>query len=161
MKQYNSSKGKKEPLFKKENKNINNNKFSFFVISFIIHFILIIIAAFEFTSRVKNNYSVNIFDYLSNLFILFVFMTSLLYMYYGKEDFFKGLIYYPFCTFYWVLADFLSIFLNREYNKNIKKWNIGDILKTSKFLLMIILLFINIYYIKFVYYKYNKNIKIS
>ena len=73
-----------------ENKNVDhkynfNNKknfnFFYFIIISIINLTLITVTISEFFLRHKNNYLITIFDYITDISIIFVFIISLLYFF--------------------------------------------------------------------------------
>ena len=109
------------------------------LISFIINFSLIIIAIIEY---IVKKYC-TIFKYLVDILILIVFIFVIIYFCNKKSNFLKGIIYYPFTSLFWGVADLLSIFISDNI------WTIAHTLKVIKISLIIFSLFINVIFIKF------------
>ena len=120
--------------------NPSNINCFYVLISFLINFSLIIVAIWEFIIK---KYC-TIFNYLVDIFILFVFIFVIIYLFTKKDDFLKGFVYYPLISLFWGIADFLSLFVTDNYNN----WSGLHTLKTIKFSLITISIFINIIYIK-------------
>ena len=119
-----------------------------FTINFIINLGIIILAITEFIIRKKSSYLTSILENLVDIFIIFVFIFVILYYFSKKENYLKGLVYYPFCSLFWGLGDLLTIFCyGNPYD-----WNTADSFKVLKIALILISLLINFTYIKF----YNK-----
>ena len=139
-------KNESQPSQKLSDKDFVVQDFNFFhfAVIFIINLGIVIIAIIEFILRKKSSYLTTIFDYLVDIFILFVFLFVICFFFTKKENYLKGLVYYPICTFYWSISDLLTIFCFESSNN----WNIADTLKVSKASLIIISLLINISYIK-------------
>ena len=139
-------KNESQPSQKLSDKDFVVQDFNFFhfAVIFIINLGIVVIAIIEFILRKKSSYLTTIFDYLVDIFILFVFLFVICFFFTKKENYLKGLVYYPICTFYWIISDLLTIFCFESSNN----WNIADTLKVSKASLIIISLLINISYIK-------------
>ena len=120
----------------------NSNNFNCFhvLISFIINLCLIIIAIFEFV--IKKDCL--IFNYLVDIFILFVFIFVIIYFFSKKENYLKGYVYYPLCSLFWGIADLLTIFYVEEPHD----WCKSDLLKIAKISLIGLSLIINVSYMK-------------
>ena len=119
-----------------------------FTINFIINLGIIILAITEFIIRKKSLYLTSILENLVDIFIIFVFIFVILYYFSKKENYLKGLVYYPFCSLFWGLGDLLTIFCyGNPYD-----WNTADSFKVLKIALILISLLINFTYMKF----YNK-----
>ena len=123
---------------------VQDFNFLHFVLIFIINLGIVVIAIIEFILRKKSSYLTTIFDYLVDIFILFVFLFVICYFFTKKENYLKGFVYYPFCTLYWGISDLLTIFCFERSDN----WNTADTLKVSKASLIIISLLINISYMK-------------
>ena len=109
------------------------------LISVIINLSLIIIAIIEY---IINKYC-TIFKYLVDILILLVFIFVIIYFFNKKGNFLKGIIYYPFISLFWGVADLLSIFISDNM------WTVTHTLKVIKISLIIFSLFINVIFIKF------------
>ena len=132
------------------NDTIKNFSFLHYIICFIINLILIIVTIYEFNFRKNNKYLITIFLYLTDFFVFFTFIFVLAYFCRKKLNYLKGVLYYPFCSFFWGTADFLSIYYINNGNDNIKHdWDNTDTLKLVKLLLIIFSLIINVFYFKF------------
>ena len=127
---------KKKSPFEKFS-DINSSKYLNFhiVVIFIINLCLIVLASFEFI--ITNNNL--IFNYLVDFFILLVFIFVILYLITKKVNFLKGLVYYPFISFYWGIADLLSLYYADESHQ----WNKWDNLKIIKLSLIALSIIIN------------------
>ena len=147
-----------------DNNNINNNEslsknipgnffinnssnyvknFLHIIINTIINLGLLIIVVIEYIVRGKNDYIVSNLDILVTIFILFecIFIGA---NYISSElNYLKGMIFYPFVTCFWGLGDFLSLFVVNSK----QEWNDADTLKVTKFSLIAMNVFINIYYL--------------
>ena len=116
-----------------------------FIIAFLINLGLLIIAITEFAIRKKSSYTTTIFDFLVDIFIVFVCIFVITYFFTKKENFLKGFVYYPLCSLFWGIADLLTIFcLGGSHD-----WNIADTLKIAKLGLIVISILINISYMNF------------
>ena len=127
---------------------LNNNEiytrnFLHIIINTIINIGLLIIIIIEFVVRGKNDYIITNFDILVLLFTIFQFIFIIANYISSQVNCLKGMIFYPFITAFWSIADFLSIFINNANHK----WNEGDTLKTTKFSLIGLNIFINIFYL--------------
>ena len=131
-----------EPILLNENYLYTRNILHI-IINTIINFALIITIIFEFIIRVKNNYPITNFDILVAALILFEILFICLNYFKFDINYLKGMIFYPFITCFWGLADFLSIFvLNNNH-----EWINADTLKVTKFSLIGLNVFINIFYL--------------
>ena len=121
----------------------NSNNFNCFhvLIAFFLNLGLIIIASIEFI--IKKDCT--IFNYLVDIFILFVFIFVVSYFFTKKNNFLKGFVYYPLCSLFWAIGDLLSIF----YIESSHNWNKSDALKIIKVSLIVLSLIINISYMQF------------
>ena len=140
------AKNESQPNQKLSDQNFVVQDFNFFhfAIIFIINLGIVAIAIIEFIIRKKSSYLTTIFDYLVDIFILFVFLFVICFFFTKKENYLKGLAYYPFCTLYWSISDLLTIFCVESSNN----WSTADTLKVSKASLIFISLLINISYMK-------------
>ena len=121
----------------------NSNNFNCFhvFIAFFLNLGLIIIASIEFI--IKKDCT--IFNYLVDIFILFVFIFVVTYFFTKKNNFLKGFVYYPLCSLFWAIGDLLSIF----YIESSHEWDKSDTLKIIKVSLIVLSLIINISYMQF------------
>ena len=121
----------------------NSNNFNCFhvFIAFFLNLGLIIIASIEFI--IKKDCT--IFNYLVDIFILFVFIFVITYFFTKKNNFLKGFVYYPLCSLFWAIGDLLSIF----YIESSHDWDKSDTLKIIKVSLIVLSLIINISYMQF------------
>ena len=127
---------------------LNNNgmyskNFLHIIINTIINIGLIIFIIIEFSVREKNDYIITNFDILVCIFVIFNCIFIILNYITNQIDFYKGMIFYPFVAAFWALGDFLSLFISDyEY-----EWSEADTLKTIKFSLIGLNIFINIFYL--------------
>ena len=121
----------------------NSNNFNCFhiLIAFFLNLGLVIIASIEFIFKKD----CTIFNYLVDIFILFVFIFVVTYFFTKKNNFLKGFVYYPLCSLFWAIGDLLSIF----YIESSHNWNKSDALKIIKVSLIVLSLIINISYMQF------------
>ena len=121
----------------------NSNNFNCFhvLIAFFLNLGLIIIASIEFI--IKKDCT--IFNYLVDIFILFVFIFVVTYFFTKKNNFLKGFVYYPLCSLFWAIGDLLSIF----YIESSHDWDKSVTLKIIKVSLIVLSLIINISYMQF------------
>ena len=131
-----------QKLFSSNNE-IYTRNFLHIIVNTIIHIGLLIIIIIEFVVRSNNDYTITNFDILVLIFILFDCLFIIANYISSQINYLKGMIYYPFVTAFWALGDFLSLFINN----NVHKWNGADTLKTTKFSLIGLNLFINIFYL--------------
>ena len=113
------------------------------IINTVINLGLLIIVILEFIIRGKNDYIITNFDILVTVFILFECIFIVANYLSSEPSYVKGMIFYPFVTCFWGLGDFLSLFV---LNSN-HEWNNADTLKVTKFSLIALNAFINIYYL--------------
>lgn len=124
---------------------IYTKNFLHLIINTLINFGLIIIIVIEFILRGKNSDYISNYDFLILIFIVFgcIFIVGSYVS--SKNNYIKGMVYYPFVTCFWGLGDFLSPFiLNNMHN-----WNNANTLKIVKFSLIALNVLINIIYIFF------------
>ena len=121
-------------------KNTNNFNCFHVLISFIINLCLIMIAIIEFVNK-KDQL---IFNYLVDIFILFVFIFVIIYFCSKKDNYLKGFVYYPLCSLFWGIADLLTIFYVEEPHD----WCKSDLFKIAKISLIGLSLIINASYMK-------------
>ena len=116
-----------------------------YIINFIINLGILILAITEFIIRKKSSYLTSILENLVDIFIAFVFIIVILYYFRKKENYLKGMVYYPLFSLFWGLGDLLTIFCyGNPYD-----WNIADSFKLLKIALILISLFINFTYMSF------------
>ena len=138
---------KNEPKNESSYQHINDldysNNFNCFhvLIAFFLNLGLIIIASIEFI--IKKDCT--IFNYLVDIFILFVFIFVVTYFFTKKNNFLKGFVYYPLCSLFWAIGDLLSIF----YIESSHDWDKSVTLKIIKVSLIVLSLIINISYMQF------------
>ena len=111
------------------------------LIAFIINLSLVAIVIIEFIIKKSST----IFNYLVDIFILFVFIFVITYFITKRDNYLKGFVYYPIVSLFWAIADLLSIF----YLEDSKGLEEGGILKVVKTSLITLSLFINVSYLKF------------
>ena len=139
----NEQEPKNEASYEHINDIENSNNFNCFhvVIAFFLNLGLIIIAIIEF--MIKNDKT--IFNYIVDIFIIFVFIFVICYFFTKKDNFLKGFVYYPLCSLFWGIGDLLTNF----YIESSHDWDKSDILKIIKVSLIVLSLIINISYMKF------------
>ena len=116
-----------------------------YIINFIINLGIVILTVAEFIIRKKSSYLTSILENLVDIFILFVFFFVILYYFSKKENYLKGLIYYPICSLFWGFGDLLTIFCyGNPYD-----WNTADTFKALKITLIFISLLFNFTYMRF------------
>ena len=138
----NYTNSKNESPYESISNSNNENNFNCIhtLISFIINLGLIIIAVVEIV--IKKDCL--IFNYLVDIFILFVFIFVIIYFFSRKSNYLKGFVYYPLCSLFWGIGDLLSIFYIEEPHN----WCNSDTLKIAKISLIGLSLIINISYMK-------------
>ena len=139
----NEQEPKNEASYEHINDIENSNNFNCFhvIIAFFLNLGLIIIAIIEF--MIKNDKT--IFNYIVDIFIIFVFIFVICYFFTKKDNFLKGFVYYPLCSLFWGIGDLLTNF----YIESSHDWDKSDILKIIKVSLIVLPLIINISYMKF------------
>ncbi len=139
----NEQEPKNEASYEHINDIENSNNFNCFhvIIAFFLNFGLIIIAIIEF--MIKNDKT--IFNYIVDIFIIFVFIFVICYFFTKKDNFLKGFVYYPLCSLFWGIGDLLTNF----YIESSHDWDKSDTLKIIKVSLIVLSLIINISYMKF------------
>ncbi len=139
----NEQEPKNEASYEHINDIENSNNFNCFhvIIAFFLNFGLIIIAIIEF--MIKNDKT--IFNYIVDIFIIFVFIFVICYFFTKKDNFLKGFVYYPLCSLFWGIGDLLTNF----YMESSHDWDKSDTLKIIKVSLIVLSLIINISYMKF------------
>ena len=139
----NEQEPKNEASYEHINDIENSNNFNCFhvIIAFFLNLGLIIIAIIEF--MIKNDKT--IFNYIVDIFIIFVFIFVICYFFTKKDNFLKGFVYYPLCSLFWGIGDLLTNF----YIESSHDWDKSDILKIIKVSLIVLSLIINISYMKF------------
>ena len=113
------------------------------IINTIINLGLFILIIIEFVVRGKNNYYISNFDILITVFMAFEWLFIGGNYFSSQINYLKGMIFYPFVTCFFGLADFLSLLIIDENHE----WNGADTLKVAKFALIALNAFINIYYL--------------
>ena len=139
----NEQEPKNEASYEHINDIENSNNFNCFhvIIAFFLNLGLITIAIIEF--MIKNDKT--IFNYIVDIFIIFVFIFVICYFFTKKDNFLKGFVYYPLCSLFWGIGDLLTNF----YIESSHDWDKSDILKIIKVSLIVLSLIINISYMKF------------
>ena len=139
----NEQEPKNEASYEHINDIENSNNFNCFhvIIAFFLNFGLITIAIIEF--MIKNDKT--IFNYIVDIFIIFVFIFVICYFFTKKDNFLKGFVYYPLCSLFWGIGDLLTNF----YIESSHDWDKSDTLKIIKVSLIVLSLIINISYMKF------------
>ena len=118
----------------------NNFNYLHYIINFIINLSLTVSAFIEFIFQKYNT----IFNFIVDFFILLVFSFVISYFITQKINHLKGFVFYPFCSFFWGIADLLSL----NYSIDSYKWNIYDNLKIIKLSLIAFSIIINNKYYK-------------
>ena len=113
------------------------------IINTIINLGLLIVIIIEFVVRGKNDYNISNFDILITVFMAFEWLFIGGNFLSSKLNYLKGMIFYPFVTFFFGFGDFLSLLIIDENHE----WNGADTLKVAKFSLIALNAFINIYYL--------------
>ena len=139
----NEQEPKNEASYEHINDIENSNNFNCFhvIIAFFLNFGLITIAIIEF--MIKNDKT--IFNYIVDIFIIFVLIFVICYFFTKKDNFLKGFVYYPLCSLFWGIGDLLANF----YIESSHDWDKSDTLKIIKVSLIVLSLIINISYMKF------------
>ena len=139
----NEQEPKNEASYEHINDIENSNNFNCFhvIIAFFLNLGLITIAIIEF--MIKNDKT--IFNYIVDIFIIFVFIFVICYFFTKKDNFLKGFVYYPLCSLFWGIGDLLTNF----YMESSHDWDKSDTLKIIKVSLIVLSLIINISYMKF------------
>ena len=139
----NEQEPKNEASYEHINDIENSNNFNCFhvIIAFFLNFGLITIAIIEF--MIKNDKT--IFNYIVDIFIIFVLIFVICYFFTKKDNFLKGFVYYPLCSLFWGIGDLLTNF----YIESSHDWDKSDTLKIIKVSLIVLSLIINISYMKF------------
>ena len=139
----NEQEPKNEASYEHINDIENSNNFNCFhvIIAFFLNLGLIIIAIIEF--MIKNDKT--IFNYIVDIFIIFVLIFVICYFFTKKDNFLKGFVYYPLCSLFWGIGDLLTNF----YIESSHDWDKSDTLKIIKVSLIVLSLIINISYMKF------------
>ena len=110
------------------------------LIALIINLCLLLIGVTEFFFKKEQE----IFNYIVDTFIFLVFIFVISFFITKKENYLNGFVYYPFCSLFWGLADFLTIF----YVEKPHDWGDTDTIKLVKFSLIGLSLLINVGYMK-------------
>ena len=111
----------------------------------LINLGIVALAVAEFIIRKKNSYITSILENLADIFIVFVFIFVNLFYFTKKENYLKGLSYYPIISIFWGFGDLLTVFCyGNPYD-----WNTADSFKVLKNALILLSILINCSYLRF------------